>query len=330
MRLICPNCDAQYDIDDDVIPQGGRDVECSNCSHTWFQTNTAKAPAGIMSRAIPTPLEHEVEPELETDIEPILETDIEPVLESDIEPEFESDIEPVLESDDEPAYEAAAPVRPKLPTRKPLDSSIADILRQESGLAQTEPDRATPATAEMDQAARTRGRISQLTNEEDAAPPEPAVADTPNNSRLRTIPSIDEINANLRAQTEGRNTPAQKAIAQEQAGQRRGFRRGFAMMLVLIGLAITPYFFVDQIVERAPQSRGFMEQYVQTVDQIRVQLRDVTTEVTVQVRALVAEYLPSDAEPPALVETAPVAPVETAPIAPAEPAEPETVAPTEG
>ncbi len=37
MRLICPNCGAQYEVPDDVIPTAGRDVQCSNCGHTWFE-----------------------------------------------------------------------------------------------------------------------------------------------------------------------------------------------------------------------------------------------------------------------------------------------------
>ena len=36
MRMICPNCGAQYEVDDNVIPDNGRDVQCSNCGHTWF------------------------------------------------------------------------------------------------------------------------------------------------------------------------------------------------------------------------------------------------------------------------------------------------------
>lgn len=36
MRLICPNCDAQYEVDAHAIPAEGRDVQCSNCGHTWF------------------------------------------------------------------------------------------------------------------------------------------------------------------------------------------------------------------------------------------------------------------------------------------------------
>ena len=37
MRLVCPNCDAEYEVDNAVIPDGGRDVQCSNCGHAWFQ-----------------------------------------------------------------------------------------------------------------------------------------------------------------------------------------------------------------------------------------------------------------------------------------------------
>nr|WP_321511835.1 zinc-ribbon domain-containing protein [uncultured Celeribacter sp.] len=37
MRLICPKCGAQYEVDARVIPDSGRDVQCSNCGETWFQ-----------------------------------------------------------------------------------------------------------------------------------------------------------------------------------------------------------------------------------------------------------------------------------------------------
>ncbi|MEM6594153.1 MAG: zinc-ribbon domain-containing protein [Pseudomonadota bacterium] len=36
MRLICPNCDAEYEVDADLFPPEGREVQCSNCSNTWF------------------------------------------------------------------------------------------------------------------------------------------------------------------------------------------------------------------------------------------------------------------------------------------------------
>lgn len=37
MRLTCPNCGAQYEVDASMIPAEGRDVQCSNCAQTWFQ-----------------------------------------------------------------------------------------------------------------------------------------------------------------------------------------------------------------------------------------------------------------------------------------------------
>jgi predicted Zn finger-like uncharacterized protein len=44
MRLICPNCGAQYEVADNVIPASGRDVQCSNCGNTWFQAPSAATP----------------------------------------------------------------------------------------------------------------------------------------------------------------------------------------------------------------------------------------------------------------------------------------------
>lgn len=39
MRLQCPNCDAEYEVVASAIPFDGRDVQCSNCGHGWFQAH---------------------------------------------------------------------------------------------------------------------------------------------------------------------------------------------------------------------------------------------------------------------------------------------------
>ncbi len=44
MRLVCPKCHALYEVDDSAIPPDGRDVQCSNCGHTWFQSPSDSAP----------------------------------------------------------------------------------------------------------------------------------------------------------------------------------------------------------------------------------------------------------------------------------------------
>lgn len=43
MRLICPECNALYDIADAMIPPEGREVECSACGHVWLQLPAATA-----------------------------------------------------------------------------------------------------------------------------------------------------------------------------------------------------------------------------------------------------------------------------------------------
>lgn len=45
MRLSCPGCGAQYEVDAGAIPTEGREVQCSACGHTWFQYAPVTAPA---------------------------------------------------------------------------------------------------------------------------------------------------------------------------------------------------------------------------------------------------------------------------------------------
>ena len=39
MLIKCPNCNAQYEVPNDIVPAAGRDVQCSSCSKTWFVTS---------------------------------------------------------------------------------------------------------------------------------------------------------------------------------------------------------------------------------------------------------------------------------------------------
>lgn len=53
MRLICPNCDAQYEIDGTLVPALGRDVECSACGQVWFQPKEPQNPNPVGPEAKP-------------------------------------------------------------------------------------------------------------------------------------------------------------------------------------------------------------------------------------------------------------------------------------
>lgn len=56
MRLICPRCGAQYEVDDVVIPAAGRDVQCSGCGQTWFQPSRQMLDAAEDPAADPAPV----------------------------------------------------------------------------------------------------------------------------------------------------------------------------------------------------------------------------------------------------------------------------------
>lgn len=36
MRLTCPNCGAEYEVPDNLVPEGGKHVQCTDCDTRWF------------------------------------------------------------------------------------------------------------------------------------------------------------------------------------------------------------------------------------------------------------------------------------------------------
>lgn len=53
MRLVCPNCEAKYEVPEDAIPETGRDVQCANCGHAWYQMRPRAAAVETASAAAP-------------------------------------------------------------------------------------------------------------------------------------------------------------------------------------------------------------------------------------------------------------------------------------
>ena len=53
MQLACPNCEAEYEVPDGMVPAAGRHVQCTACHTRWFARGTAAdAPSedAILSR----------------------------------------------------------------------------------------------------------------------------------------------------------------------------------------------------------------------------------------------------------------------------------------
>ena len=169
MRLSCPNCGAQYEVPVEVIPQDGRDVQCSNCGHTWFQmhpdqdaelasevggsmpdegwesnVDAAEDPAADdKTREVqpPEPVFDDPEDEepLPEDPQPTAEDYADPDAfdEDDDLPEVAATAEPDTLEDDDPEEPEDEPVPAEdAPTerqpRKAIDPAIADVLREEA------------------------------------------------------------------------------------------------------------------------------------------------------------------------------------------------------
>ena len=277
MRLTCPNCGAQYQVPDDVIPPEGRDVQCSNCGNTWFQAS---------------PDAPDVLPETEDAMAPDpADTDFAPPPEPDLEPEPEAEPEPEPETapteDDEadavepdtPAPEEPAETPPE-PVRQELDSAISEILRQEAereaelravestglesqpelGLEESQPDESA------ERARQARDRMTRIRGEE----PEAEAEETKTAMRRELLPDIEEINSTLRAS----DMPAgveegDLPIGPSAPVRRSGFLRGFSVALLIGAFLVLCYANAPRIARSLPQADPALSAYVATVDQAR-------------------------------------------------------------
>ena len=114
MRLICPNCGAQYEVADDVVPEAGRDVQCSNCGHTWFERPGASEAAEeelIVPQDV-VEVDAAPEPDLapEPEPEPVPEQDPQPATAPESAPPSAAAPHPVPASDPEDAPEPASSI----------------------------------------------------------------------------------------------------------------------------------------------------------------------------------------------------------------------------
>jgi predicted Zn finger-like uncharacterized protein len=141
MRLVCPNCDAEYEVDASVIPDTGRDVQCSNCGHTWFQMSpTVEAELEAEEALYEAPPAPAVPPAAEPSPEPLLRSiddSVLAVLREEAEREAEArktEAPPVIETQTEMGLAPAQSPRrvvtvgsEKLPARRDLLPEIEEL-----------------------------------------------------------------------------------------------------------------------------------------------------------------------------------------------------------
>lgn len=258
MRLICPNCDAQYEVPDDVMPAAGRDVQCSNCGQTWFQHHP--------------------------DNEPQEDTDL---LDGPTEDEEVAPPPPP------PPPPAAAPERKQLDPavadilRQEAEAEQAARRDMSAGGLESQPDLGMdlePVENEADRRAReARERMARLRGNE--APKLQAAGGSPEQaapvaaalgSRRDLLPDIEEINSSLRS-SNGRTGAGAADLEPEIEAptyqrQRRGFRTGFLTVLLIFIVLAVIYIFAPRLSAAVPALEAPLRGYVEAIDKGRTWL----------------------------------------------------------
>lgn len=272
MRLICPNCDAQYEVPEDVMPREGRDVQCSNCGQTWFQDH----PDTIAEREASG-----AEAEVHED-EEVVRIE-EPQAPETIEQESEAEAYVVAGV---PTHE---PGRPEDHGRRQLDPAVADVLREEAELEtrarrseaaamESQPDLGlTESPGESRKRAReARERMARIRGEKDAgkARDDEIPMATTLGSRRDLLPDIEEINSTLRSNSERSPDLDPGQTAQLEVQERRSSRRGFILTIALVAVLALLYSYASNLAEAVPQAEPWLSGYVTMIDGWRMWLDD--------------------------------------------------------
>ncbi|MCA0929915.1 zinc-ribbon domain-containing protein [Ruegeria profundi] len=262
MRLTCPNCGAQYEVPDEVIPEDGRDVQCSNCETTWFQPKhpdqtapTKDAPGAKDTRSQTAAPEPDV-------VEQASATQAQP--EPTPAPEPEITQEPEVAPKPEAASEPETP-----PATGKIDPAVASILKeeaereadlraQEGGGLETQPDLALDAPPKPD----PERAVKDLTAMETAK----------DAGQKDALPDVEAINSSLRSDD---SLASEDEPAPRKSGS--GFMRGFALMLIVGVILLLVYGNAQQISEAVPQAEPILNPYVSLVDQARLWLEAQTS-----------------------------------------------------
>jgi len=284
MRLVCPNCGAQYAVDDSVIPEAGRDVQCSNCGHTWFQAPEggvagASTAARIASQPGPrhetTKIDTAGAPaaapqESERTPRKALDSAVMDVLREEAEREKAARAaEAPRPPAPEPASEAApAPDPAPVSAPEPVPAPSAEAAPE--AVPAPDPQPAPPTEHEVEaesHKARMRGEH-----------PVPAVAALSGKSAQRSdmLPDIDEINSTLRASADPSRAQEEPGVAEAaRKNSRRGFRMGFGMMVIIALVLALLYAQGPRLAAEVPAVSGPVTSYVAAVDDGRRWLDDL-------------------------------------------------------
>ncbi|MCU0907009.1 MAG: zinc-ribbon domain-containing protein [Rhodobacteraceae bacterium] len=304
MRITCPNCGAQYEVDARVIPDMGRDVQCSNCGHTWFQRPQSAVAASVRRvvedppvspgpDADAPPAEPETTARAADAVPPIPPADgpgseptpgATPPTTAAEAPPVQTGPEAAATPVADPAEPAAAGPEPAVTAPPPaegerpvLDDATRALLREEAAreaqaraaerrpAIETQGDFGLTATPAAPLAPRTIQRSADLSGATDGPGTPLAVAVAAASSRRDNLPDVAAITSGLRVGDAATRTAADGA----EVPPRRGFRAGFLVPILFVVAAALVYLLAPTLAEAVPALRDPLASYVDSVNGLR-------------------------------------------------------------
>jgi predicted Zn finger-like uncharacterized protein len=297
MRLICPSCGAQYEVDADLIPAAGRDVQCSACGHVWFESLAepdVAAEPGVEPeiQAAPAAVVEPEEPPTLADAPPPVATvraprrTVTPQIAEILREEAERErAARAAEAHSMPERQEELPLTPPEPEPVPMRSVVPDVVEKQEPaptvevVAEDVPEpEPVPQVVPVkdDLAAVVRAAVGETTLSVPAAtvrtvaaPPVVPVQEAPAPRRGR-LPDIEEINSTLRPT--GERAEAVTAAAADKARAGRGFRLGFSLVLLVAAVLALVYVYAPRIIAAVPAAEPVVAPYAAAVDSGRLWL----------------------------------------------------------
>ena len=296
MRLTCPNCNAQYEIPEGMIPPEGREVQCSNCGEGWYQEGAGRSdPPRAAERPEGAPAARR--------------------------PAADEATLDVLR--EERAHEARARAAERrrsraltrgIPNPPPADAppnrserarvaAAAEVARARQAPPDAQaPGRAAPARDPVPETPAKRPKpavprieddltqvVARTINASSAAParpdpvPDPAPKALSRAPRRTLLPDIEEINSSLRPDERAMAGEEVDAFAPDEPPPTSGFGLGFAAMIVGAFVAVSIYALSGLLIDALPILARPHGSYADWVDGLRTGLELRVDDFTSQI-----------------------------------------------
>ena len=315
MRLTCPNCGARYEVDEAMIPPEGRDVQCSNCTTTWFQPGLQQSGD---DPAEPAPPPEPPSPAHREPTRPIPVSEARPTTRRELAPEVRDVLREEAEREAElrrregelPEHQDEMPLQapedPDLQDGDDVRSAIGSLLSSADEIGDLED---APRERARDTAAARYNGADDVDDALEAQIAAAAGAGAAAGSRRDLLPDIEEINSTLRA-TESRSAsdPDVSDIDTmvERPRRRTGTRLGFALVILVFAGLIGVYANAGRIAEALPQVEPALDGYVTQVNRLRLWIDEIAhgaltsddpaADSAAAVEPVTPEIAPADAE----------------------------------